>query len=30
MIKIEQLLPLLKNGWVAMDSDNTWMWFRKF
>ena len=29
MIKIGQLLPLLKNGWVAMDSDNTWMWFSR-
>lgn len=27
MIKIEQLLPLLKKGWVAMDKDREWYWF---
>ena len=26
-IKIEQLLPLLKSGYVAMDEDGTWCWF---
>ena len=25
-IKIEQLLPLLKSGWVAMDKDGGWKW----
>ena len=29
MIKIEQLLPLLKKGWVAMYSYGTWTWFSK-
>lgn len=28
MIKIEQLLPLLKKGWVAMDKDEYWWWFK--
>ena len=27
-IKIEQLLPLLKSGWVAYDG-NGWVWFDK-
>ena len=27
MIKIEQLLPLLKKGWVAMDEGGEWWWF---
>lgn len=27
MIKIEQLLPLLKNGWVAMDKNKDWWWY---
>lgn len=27
MIKIEQLLPLLKRGCVAMDKDWSWWWF---
>ena len=26
MIKIEQLLPLLRKGWVAMESDGDWWW----
>lgn len=26
-IKIEQLLPLLKSGWVAMDANGRWCWF---
>ena len=26
MIKIEQLLPLLRKGWVAMGSDGDWWW----
>lgn len=29
MIKIEQLLPLLKRGWVAMDKNQSWWWFEK-
>lgn len=28
-IKIEQLLPLLKKGWVAMDEDETWWWHER-
>lgn len=28
-ITIYDLLPLLKNGWVAMDKDGTWCWFSK-
>lgn len=27
MIKIEDLIPLLKKGWVAMDEDETWVWY---
>lgn len=27
MIKIEDLIPLLKEGWVAMDEDGCWNWF---
>lgn len=27
MINIEQLLPLLKKGWVAMDYDQKWWWY---
>ena len=29
MIKIEQLLPALKKGWVAMDSNGWWFWFNR-
>lgn len=28
-IKIEQLLPLLKSGWVAYVPEFGWMWFYK-
>lgn len=28
-IKIEELIPYLKKGWVACDKDGTWCWFRK-
>ncbi|MBQ0114161.1 MAG: hypothetical protein KBT03_13610 [Bacteroidales bacterium] len=28
-IKIEQLLPLLKKGWVAMDGNCKWGWYDK-
>ena len=27
-ITIYDLLPLLKSGWVAMDEDGTWCWFK--
>ena len=27
MIKIEQLLPFMKDGWVAMDWNGDWHWF---
>ena len=27
MIKIEDLIPLLKEGWVAMDEDEIWVWY---
>ena len=27
MIKIEQLLPFLNDGWVVMDYDGEWWWF---
>lgn len=27
-ITIYDLLPLLKPGWVAMDGEGTWVWYR--
>lgn len=27
MINIQDIIPLMKDGWVAMDSDNEWYWF---
>lgn len=27
-IKIYDLLPLLKNGWVAMDENGNWWWYK--
>lgn len=27
MIKIDDLLSLLKKGWVAMDENQEWFWF---
>ena len=27
MIKIEDLIPLLKEGWVAMDKYGSWVWY---
>ena len=29
MIKIEQLIPFMKKGWVAMDANGEWNWFDK-
>lgn len=29
MIKIEDLIPLLKKGWVAMNKNGDWWWFQK-
>lgn len=28
-ITIYDLLPVLKRGWVSMDKDGQWWWFRK-
>lgn len=28
-ITIDDLIPLLKKGWVAMDEDGDWVWFSK-
>lgn len=28
-ITIDELIPLLKKGWVAMDPDGFWIWFSK-
>ena len=28
-ITIYDLLPLLKEGWVAMDKDGTWVWYEE-
>ena len=29
MINIEELIPLLRKGWVAMDKDGYWHWFNE-
>ena len=26
-IKIEELIPFMRDGWVAMNRDCSWMWF---
>ena len=26
-IKIEELIPFMKKGWVACDEDGTWLWY---
>lgn len=26
-IKIEELIPFMKEGWVAMDKNGLWFWF---
>ena len=26
MINIQDIIPFMKDGWVAMDSDNEWYW----
>lgn len=28
-ITIDELMPFLKKGWVAMDEDGTWLWYEK-
>lgn len=28
-ITIDDLIPLLKKGWVAMDNNGMWWWYRK-
>lgn len=27
MINIQDIIPFLKKGWVAMDKDKEWYWF---
>lgn len=27
MIDIKDIIPFMRNGWVAMDSDNKWFWY---
>lgn len=27
MIKIEQLIPFMRKGWVAMDKNGEWWWY---
>lgn len=27
MINIQDIIPYMKDGWVAMDSDYEWYWF---
>ena len=29
MIKIEDLIPLLREGWVAMDANGEWWWYEE-
>lgn len=29
MIKITEITPFMKKGWVAMDKDEVWYWHRK-
>ena len=28
-IDIKELIPYLKQGWVAMDENKSWIWFKK-
>ena len=27
MINIQDIIPFMKKGWVAMDKDGTWLWY---
>lgn len=29
MINIEDITPFMRKGWVAMDSNGTWMWYSR-
>lgn len=29
MINIQDIIPFMKKGWVAMDKDKHWWWFSK-
>lgn len=29
MINIEELIPFMKKGWVAMDKNGSWIWCSK-
>lgn len=29
MINIEELIPFMKKGWVAMDMNRKWFWYNK-
>jgi len=29
MINIQDIIPFMKDGWVAMDEDGLWCWFEK-
>lgn len=29
MINIQDIIPFMKSGWVAMDQDGVWWWFEK-
>lgn len=29
MINIQDIIPFMKDGWVAMDSDGKWGWYGK-
>jgi len=29
MISIQDIIPLMKDGWVAMDENGTWYWYEE-
>lgn len=29
MINIQDIIPFIKEGWVAMDKDKEWIWFEQ-
>jgi len=29
MINIQDIIPFMKKGWVAMESDGTWVWWEQ-
>lgn len=29
MINIQDIIPFMKKGWVAMDNDGRWFWYKR-